>query len=92
MTNLVLTGEIHLGSLNPWPVTWLSPGIMGWYAWVPRMEIYHGVLSFSHSMQGTLTINGKIMNFSGGRLFGRSSERFYGLDEVGLGGVTPRCA
>ncbi|TFG46409.1 MAG: hypothetical protein E4H31_01405, partial [Dehalococcoidia bacterium] len=44
-----LTGEVHLGPLNPWPVTWLSPGIMGWYAWVPRMECYHGVLSFSHS-------------------------------------------
>ncbi len=62
-----LTGEIHLGSLNPWPVTWLSPGIMGWYAWVPRMECYHGVLSFSHSLQGTLTLNGKVMDFSGGR-------------------------
>jgi tocopherol cyclase len=62
-----LTGEIHLGALNPWPVTWLSPGIMGWYAWVPRMECYHGVLSFSHSLQGMLTLNGKGMNFSGGR-------------------------
>jgi hypothetical protein len=62
-----LTGEIHLGSLNPWPVTWLSPGIMGWYAWVPRMECYHGVLSFWHSLQGTLTLNGKVMDFSGGR-------------------------
>lgn len=61
-----LTGEIHLGPLNPWPVTLLSPGIMGWYAWVPRMECYHGVLSFSHSLQGTLTLNGKVMDFSGG--------------------------
>jgi len=40
---------------------------MGWYAWVPRMECYHGVLSFSHSLQGTLTLNGKGMNFSGGQ-------------------------
>ena len=62
-----LTGEIHLGPLNPWPVTWLSPGIMGWYAWVPRMECYHGVLSFSHSLQGALSLNGKVMDFSGGR-------------------------
>ena len=62
-----LTGQILLGSLNPWPVTWLSPGIMGWYAWVPRMECYHGVLSFDHSLQGRLTLNGKMMDFSGGR-------------------------
>ena len=39
---------------------------MGWYAWVPRMECYHGVLSFDHSLQGTLTLNGKMMDFSGG--------------------------
>ncbi|HSN94631.1 MAG TPA: hypothetical protein VLR89_06170, partial [Anaerolineaceae bacterium] len=56
-----LSGEIQLGKLNPWPVTLLSPGIMGWYAWVPRMECYHGVLSFSHSLQGSLTLNGKVM-------------------------------
>lgn len=62
-----LSGEINLGALNPWPVTWLSPGIMGWYAWVPRMECYHGVLSFSHSLQGTLTLNGVEMDFTGGR-------------------------
>ncbi len=62
-----LAGEIHLGTLRPWPVTVLSPGIMGWYAWVPRMECYHGVLSFSHSLQGALTFNGKTMDFSGGR-------------------------
>jgi hypothetical protein len=65
---------------------------MGWYAWVPRMECYHGVLSFSHPLQGTLTLNGKVMDFSGRRLFGRSSETLYGLDEVGFGGVTPRRA
>jgi len=62
-----LTGEITLGPLNPWPVTLLSPGIMGWYAWVPRMECYHGVLSFDHSLQGTLNLNGKMIDFSGGR-------------------------
>jgi tocopherol cyclase len=62
-----LTGEIQLGPLNPWPVTLLSPGVMGWFAWVPRMECYHGVLSFDHALQGSLTLNGKTMDFSGGR-------------------------
>ncbi|HVM70330.1 MAG TPA: tocopherol cyclase family protein, partial [Anaerolineales bacterium] len=62
-----LGGEIKLGSLSPWPVTLLSPGIMGWYAWIPRMECYHGVLSFNHNLQGALTFNGKTMNFTGGR-------------------------
>lgn len=62
-----ISGEIHLGPLQPWPVTLLSPGIMGWFAWVPRMECYHGVLSFDHPLEGSLTLNGERMDFSGGR-------------------------
>ena len=62
-----LFGEVNFGKLNPWPVTFFSPGVMGWFAWVPKMECYHGVLSFDHFLQGTLTLNGKEMDFSGGR-------------------------
>jgi len=62
-----LVGEINFGSLHPWPVTPFSPGVMGWFAWVPKMECYHGVLSFDHSLQGTISLNGKKMDFSGGR-------------------------
>ena len=62
-----ISGKIQLGTLQPWPVTLLSPGIMGWYAWVPRMECYHGVLSFDHPLEGSLTLNGQTMDFSGGR-------------------------
>lgn len=62
-----LLGNIQFGTLNPWPVTPLSPGVMGWYSWVPKMECYHGVLSFDHSLSGTITLNGKEMDFSGGR-------------------------
>ncbi len=62
-----ISGEVKLGPLTPWPVTLWSPGIMGWYAWVPRMECYHGVLSFDHALEGTLTLDGQEMDFSGGR-------------------------
>ena len=31
--------NIQLGPLNPWPVTWFSPGIMGWFAWFPQIPI-----------------------------------------------------
>jgi tocopherol cyclase len=62
-----ISGKIQLGPLQPWPVTLLSPGIMGWYAWVPRMECYHGVLSFDHPLEGSLTLNGQTMDFTGGR-------------------------
>jgi hypothetical protein len=62
-----LISEVNFGKLNPWPVTFFSPGVMGWYAWVPGMECYHGVLSFDHSLQGKISLNGKVMDFTGGR-------------------------
>jgi len=65
--SLALDCAFTFSDVKEYPVTLSSPGIMGWYAWVPRMECYHGVLSFSHSLQGTLTLNGKVMDFSGGR-------------------------
>lgn len=62
-----VTGEMRFTGLTPWPVTLRSPGIMGWYAWVPFMECYHGVLSLDHRLQGVLTVDGERVDFSGGR-------------------------
>ena len=30
-------GELRFGPWTPWPVSLLTPGIMGWYRFVPRM-------------------------------------------------------
>lgn len=62
-----LQGELHFGGLAPWPVTLTAPGIMGWYAWVPTMECYHGVLSLDHTIAGSLTIDGERIDFDQGR-------------------------
>ena len=62
-----LHGQLRFQGGVPWPVTWISPGIMGWYAWIPSMECYHGVLSFDHSLHGSLEIEGQIHGFDGGR-------------------------
>lgn len=63
-----LTGEIRFTSpLDPWPVSWRSPGVMGWYAWVPKMECKHGVVSFGHDLAGSLTRDGRTASFDGGR-------------------------
>lgn len=56
----------HLGT-NPWPVTLLRPGIMGPFAWVPRMECYHGIVSLDHGLEGRLELDGQDVDFSGGR-------------------------
>ena len=60
-------GVLAFESPVGWPVSVLSPGIMGWYAWVPRMECYHGVLGFDHSIHGSLRVDGRTVDFSGGR-------------------------
>ena len=65
--DLSLHGELHFGQLSPWPISFLSPGIMGWYAWAPGMECYHGVVSLDHSLRGALEINGEPVDFSEGR-------------------------
>lgn len=62
-----VTGRVTFGKTNPWPVSWTAPGIMGWYAWMPFMECYHGVVSLDHSLRGLLNIDGQEIDFTGGR-------------------------
>jgi len=64
---LQISGDIHLGDGVGWPVSVVEPGVMGWYAWLPIMECYHGILSFGHEINGNLNINGQHTNFDGGR-------------------------
>ncbi len=64
---LQIRGAVSFDRIHPWPVTCFSPGIMGWYAWMPRMECYHGVLSFDHQIHGSLTVHGEEIAFENGR-------------------------
>ena len=62
-----LSGELIFDGLNPWPVKLNAPGAMGWFAWVPFMECYHGVVSMDHGINGILTLDEEAYDFSGGR-------------------------
>jgi len=63
-----LSGDIRYTTpLDPWPVTPLEPGIMGWYGLVPAMECFHAIVSFGHKLRGTLEVEGKPINFDQGR-------------------------
>jgi tocopherol cyclase len=61
------TGKLVFQDLSFWPVQFTSPGIMGWYGWVPSMECYHGIVSMDHHIEGTLIINNQAKDFSKGR-------------------------
>ncbi|MDY0339663.1 MAG: tocopherol cyclase family protein [Coriobacteriia bacterium] len=60
-------GDLRFGEWVAWPVRLLSPGIMGWYRFVPFMETYHGVLGFDHTVGGELEVDGRSLDFTGGR-------------------------
>lgn len=63
-----LTGDVAFSTpFTPWPVTWRRPGIMGPYAWAPRMECYHGVVSFGHELSGQLQSPRGVHDFTHGR-------------------------
>jgi len=80
-TNAV-NGTLSFSNITPWPTTLFSPGAMGWYAFVPFMECYHAVLSFDHTIEGALDINGRHIDFTGGRGYtekdwGKSFPRYH---------------
>jgi hypothetical protein len=62
-----ISGTLYFKSMIPWPVTLTSPGIMGWYSFVPFMECNHGVLSLDHKVVGHLKLDGRDVDFTGGR-------------------------
>ena len=62
-----IKGELKFNGHKPWPVKITAPGAMGWYAYIPLMECYHGVLSFDHGIEGSLLIDGREIDFTGGR-------------------------
>jgi hypothetical protein len=60
-------GELRFHGVIPWPVTSLSPGIMGPFGYLQFMECYHGVLGLDHAVEGTLAIDGVMHDFTHGR-------------------------
>jgi tocopherol cyclase len=61
-----MAGEVRFQGTTPWPVTLTSPGIMGWYALVPFMECYHGIVSLDHRLSGALNVAGQVLDFTEG--------------------------
>ena len=62
-----IRADLKFSNIIPWPVKLLSPGVMGWYAFIPKMECYHGVLSFDNRISGYVEINRDKKQFDGGK-------------------------
>jgi hypothetical protein len=65
-----LRGTVRLVSPVAWPWRPWSPGIMGWFSFVPFMECYHGIVSLDHTLAGSLTWQGQEIGFDGGKGYG----------------------
>lgn len=76
-----IKGTIHFNNTIPWPGTFFAPGVMGWYSFAPFLECYHGIVSMNHDLEGTLSINGSTVDFTGGK----------GYLEKDWGKSFPRC-
>lgn len=63
----IISGNLKLGPLTPIGSSALSLTIMGPFAYIPKMECYHGVTSMNHTLDGNLEINGRIIAFTGGK-------------------------
>ncbi len=74
-------GRLSMDHPVPWPSSLLSPGVMGWYSFVPFMECYHGIVSMDHGLKGALEVDGREVDFTGGR----------GYAEKDWGTSFPRC-
>jgi len=61
-----IAGTLNYSGNVRLPKNILMPGIMGWYSYVPKMECNHGVVSIHHLIEGRLSINGSVKDFTDG--------------------------
>ncbi|MBS4537275.1 hypothetical protein GOQ27_02315 [Clostridium sp. D2Q-11] len=64
--DLKINGTLEFKDMYNWPIKLLSPGVMGWYRFMPFMECYHGVISMNHRITGKLFYNDNEISFDGG--------------------------
>ena len=69
-------GKIDFSNIIRYPKSVFSPGIMGWYSFVPFMECNHGIVSVNHDLTGEISINNKVIRFDGGKGY---SEKDWGV-------------
>jgi tocopherol cyclase len=65
--HIKVNGILSYKNIVSYPKSILSPGIMGWYSFIPLMECKHGIVSVNHEIDGNLTVNEEMVDFSGGK-------------------------
>jgi len=65
--NTILRGNLRYQNTVKYPGRLLSPGIMGWYSFVPFMECNHGIVSVIHDVTGKLDFRDNEVDFTQGK-------------------------
>ena len=65
--HLKLKGQIYFGAFRGIDTNWIHPNIMGFFAYIPKMECYHGIVSMTHSLKGSLDLNEEKVSFENGK-------------------------
>ena len=63
--DLSLSGSVKQNQLHSYPVTFKSPDIMGWYAYMLFMECFYGIVSMLHSLEGSMGFLGSCFSIAG---------------------------
>jgi hypothetical protein len=61
-----VNGRLDFHNIVDFPKTFLSPGIMGPFSYIPFMQCHHGIISVHHELTGTLSIDKVPISFNGG--------------------------
>lgn len=65
--NIRVSGELTFSNCIAPPATRWSPTVMGPFSYIPGMECIHSVISLTHGIEGSLQINGRAVDFTGGK-------------------------
>ncbi len=65
--NYSIHGSLRYSELVPWNKKKFQPGVMGILSYFPLLETYHGIVSMSHIVNGSLQINGTNIVFNNGK-------------------------
>lgn len=81
-THLSVKGQLNLDSIVPINRSVWMPNIMGPFGYLNFMECYHGIVSMTSPLKGSLEINGELVSFEGGKGYiekdwGKSFPRAY---------------
>lgn len=62
-----LRGVIKFSEFTKIKTSAVLPNSMGYYAYIPFMECYHGIVSMNHRLEGSLVLDGKEISFNSGK-------------------------